>query len=109
MIRRYAMLSVVALMALPLLTLAAEPVPPKTLGALEATLNFCSRVDTKSLDKYKEWGKMLVHDMSEKQVTEARGSGEYKETYDATTTELEKVPAKKAVEACRGFLTGSNK
>ena len=102
-------LSLIALVAVPLLTFAATPVPPKTLGTLEATLNFCARVDSKSADKYKEWGKMLVRDISAKDLAEARDSSEYKETYDANTAELEKVSKDKAMEACRDFPGGSKK
>ena len=91
------------------LALAAPPVPPKALGSVEATIHFCSRVDSKLADKYKEWGKLLVRDMSEKELAEARGSSEYKEAYDSLSAELEKLPTKKAVDACRASLQESPK
>jgi len=109
MMKLFGTLSLAALIALPLLALAAPPVPPKALGSVEATVNFCVRVDSKSADKYKEWGKSLVRDMSEKELADARDSSDYKETYDAITVELDKVPTEKAVEACRASLKESNK
>jgi hypothetical protein len=105
----YLVLGLVAILSIPQLVLAAPPVPPKALGSVEATIDFCSRVDSKSADKYKEWGKLLVRDMSEKELAEARGSSEYKETYDALSAELEKLPKEKAVDACRASLKESTK
>jgi hypothetical protein len=105
----YLVLGLVAILSIPQLVLAAPPVPPKALGSVEATIDFCSRVDSKSADKYKEWGKLLVRDMSEKELAETRGSSEYKETYDALSAELEKLPKEKAVDACRASLKESTK
>jgi hypothetical protein len=102
-------LGLAAIVSIPQLVLAAPPVPPKALGSVEAKIDFCSRIDSKSADKYKEWGKLLVRDMSEKELAEARGSSEYKETYDALSADLEKVPKEKAVDACRASLKESTK
>jgi hypothetical protein len=105
----YPVLGLAAILSIPQLALAAPPVPPKALGSVEATIDFCSRVDSKSADKYKEWGKLLVRDMTEKELAEARGSSEYKETYDALSAELEKLPKEKAVDGCRASLKESTK
>jgi len=78
--------------------------PPKALGQVEATIDFCVRVDSKLADKYKAFGKAVVGDMSEKELKEARDSGDYKENYSAITGQLEKTPADKAVEGCRASL-----
>jgi hypothetical protein len=105
----YRALGLAAVIALSQLALAAPPVPPKALGQVDATVSFCSRVDSKNAEKYKEFGKALTRDMSEKELTEARSSNDYKETYDAITAELEKIPVEKAVEACRASSNDSNK
>src|ERR1700688_1896648 len=97
----YRVLALAAVTVLPQLALAAPPVTPKALGSVEATISFCSRVDSKNADKYKEFGKVVTRDMSEKELAEARSSSDYKETFDSITAELEKVSTEKAVEACR--------
>jgi hypothetical protein len=95
--------------ALPRLTPAGPSMPPNALGHVEATVNFCVRVDSKSADKYKEIGKRLVSGMSQKALAEARSSTEYKESYDAITSDLVKLPAEKGVEGCRAGLKEINK
>ena len=89
-----------ALLAIPQL-MPAESIPPAALGQVEATVNFCAQADAKAADRYKEIGKSLVAGMSEKELAEARRSSEYKETYEAITTELQKMPADQAIESCR--------
>ena len=105
--RLYSILGLAAFFVLSQFTLAAPSIPPKALGQVEATINFCAQADSKLADKYKEWGKAIVADMSEKELKEARDSSDYKETYSAITGQLEKVPAEKAVESCRAALEGS--
>ena len=106
----YSVLGLAAIVSVvPQRALAAPPVPPKALASVEATIDFCSRADSKSADKYKGWGKLVVRDMSEKELAEARGSSEYKEVYDTLSAELEKVPTKKAVDTCRASLQESAK
>src|ERR1700674_1275429 len=90
--------------AAPQLTPAAPAVAPKTIGHIEAVVNFCSRIDSESADKYKELGKQVVRDMSEKELADARNTDEYKESYEAIITELEKAPADKATKGCRSML-----
>lgn len=85
-------------------TLAAPSIPPKALGQVEATIELCVRVDSKSAAKYKELGKAVVAGMSDKDLAEVRESRAYKESYKAITGQLEKVPADKAVEGCRAAL-----
>jgi hypothetical protein len=105
----YCALCLLAVLAFSQLTPAAPPVPAKVLGHLDATVNFCARVDSASADKYKEIVKGTVKGMSEKELAEARSSAEYKQTYAAITTEREKIPEEKAVESCRAVLKDANK
>jgi hypothetical protein len=98
-----------AVITLPQLAPAAPSVPPNALGHVEGIVNFCVRVDPKSADKYKEIGKRVVDGMSQKELAEARSSTEYKESYEAITGELTKLPAEKAVEGCRAGLKEMNR
>lgn len=105
----YRILCLSAVIAVPQFTPASPAVPPNALGQVEATVNFCSKVDSKSADKYKEWGKRVISGMSEKELSDARNSSEYKESYEMITNELGKIPAEKAVEGCRAALKEANK
>ena len=102
----YCILGLAAFVVLSQFTLAAPSIPPKALGQVEATINYCAKADSKSADKYKEWGKAIVAGMSEKELAEARESSDYKDTYSAITSELDKLPADKVVENCRAALGG---
>ena len=97
-------LGIAVLFAFPALILGESSVPPAALGQVEATINFCSNVDSSSAAQYKEWGKRLVANMTEKELKEARDSSEYKQNYDSITSQLAKVPAEKAVPTCRAAL-----
>ena len=99
----------VAALIIPVCAVSAPPVPPKALGNVEAIVNFCVRVDQESADKYKSLQKAVTHDMTEKELAEARDSADYKEAYDAVTGELEKIPAEKAPKSCRAALEQSSK
>jgi hypothetical protein len=90
--------------AAPQLSPAAPDAPPDALGRVGATVNFCVQADAEWADKYKEIGKKSAANMTEKQLTAARNSTAYKNAYRATSTGLHKIPANKAVEACREAL-----
>ena len=76
------------------------------LGALEGTLRFCSKVDPQSVDKYKQIGQLLTNGQSDEVVTKVRDSKEYKDALEQTTKQLEKLPAKQALAACKGDSAG---
>lgn len=109
MVKFYRSLGLVAVLTFANHTLAAPAVPPKALGMVEAKLDFCSRVDSESADKYKEYGKTVVAGMSEKELKEARESSDYKAAYNALTGQLEKIPQEKAVASCRKDLNDATK
>jgi hypothetical protein len=98
-----------ALVAVPRQFAAMPPLPPGALGQLEASVSFCTQADGKFADKYRALGKKLIADMSEQDVAQARASTEYKDGFNAITTELKKLPADKAVESCRESLKDSKK
>jgi hypothetical protein len=76
----------------------------KALGQAEGTLDFCTKVDPGSADKYKKRGKSLVGNASEDELAKARSSEDYKDTYSSITTDLQQVPKEEAVKACSAFL-----
>jgi hypothetical protein len=89
-----------AALLLPTLLLAKLPFSNDAFGRLEATLDSCTQADPANAPKYQERKKALVKDVPEKEVAEARASQEYRDAYDATTTEIGKQPKDKVVEAC---------
>lgn len=91
--------------ASPAFILGASSIPPAALGQVEARISFCVKVDSSYAEAYKELGKRLVANMTEKELKEARESSDYKQNYDSTTSELEKVPADKAVQTCRAAVS----
>jgi hypothetical protein len=95
--------------ALPPLILAFAPIPAASLGQVEATVAFCGRVDSKSADKYEDLRKRIIKGVSQEELTETRNSSQYKESVQAVTTELGKLPTDKAVESCRAALRDDNK
>lgn len=84
--------------------LAKLPFSNDAFGKVEGTLDFCAQTDAASASKYQERKKMLVKDLPEKEVAEARASQEYQDAYQGITTELEKLPKEKVVEACTAYL-----
>jgi hypothetical protein len=88
------------------LALAKLPFSNGAFGKVEGTLDFCAQTDAGSASKYQERKKMLVKDLPEKEVAEARASQEYLDAHGETTAELEKLPKEKVLEACSAFLKG---
>ena len=99
----YRTLCLGAAIALPQLAQADLPIPAKALGQIEGTLDFCSQLNPKAAAKYKERGKMLVGNASEKDLAKARNSGEYKDSYNWIGDELRKVSKDDAAKACTDF------
>jgi hypothetical protein len=102
--RTYRILCVGAALLLPQLALAKLPFSNEAFGKVEGTLDFCAQADAASAPKYQERKKLLVKDLPEKEVAEARASQEYLDAHQEITTELEKQPKEKVVEACTAYL-----
>jgi hypothetical protein len=93
-----------AALALPPLLLAKLPFSADAFGRVEAALDSCVQADPAGAPKYQERKKALVKDVPEKEVAEARASQEYRDAYDATSTEIGKQPKDKVVETCTASL-----
>ncbi len=91
-------------LAIAPLALAKLSTTPQSLGQVEGTLDFCSKLNPKSEVRYKEWGKMFVKDATAEELKKARSSNEYKEAYDSISEQLDKVSKEKAAEACTSLV-----
>jgi hypothetical protein len=91
---------------IPQLVNAKLPFSNDSFGKMEGILNYCGKIDAGSSAKYQARGKLLVKDVPEKELTEARKSAEYKESYDSMSADLEKAPKENSVQACRAYLEG---
>ena len=91
---------------IPQLVNAKLPFSNDSFGKMEGILNYCGKIDAGSGAKYQERAKLLVKDVPEKEVTEARKSAEYKESYELVGAQLEKAPRENSMQACRAYLDG---
>lgn len=101
-------LCLAVIVMLPLLALAKLPIPNGVLGRVESGLDFCAQVDSQSAGKYQEKKKAFVQGASEEEVSEARASQEYKDSYQAATDELSKQPKDQAKKSCVAALEGKS-
>lgn len=83
----------------------AQTAPPtltsSTLGVLEGTLDFCSKVNPQAADQIKEIRMQLTKDKSEDSLARMRKSQEYKESHGRISKQLAALPAKDAQQACK--------
>jgi hypothetical protein len=86
------------------MALAKLPFPNESFGKVEAMLDSCSHGNPAAAPKYEERKKALVANLPKKELAEARATQEYRDAYDATTSEIGKQPKAKLVEACAAFL-----
>jgi hypothetical protein len=99
-------LGLLSALAIPLIAGANLSMTPQALGHVEGTLDFCAKVDPDSAAKYKEREKAFVADASKEELEKARSTGEYRESYDSISAQLDKAPKDQAVKGCRDFLAG---
>jgi hypothetical protein len=97
-------LLVCAVMAMPQLSTAKLPFSNDALGKVEGIMNYCARVNPESAAKYQDAAKAFVKDLPEKEVTEARKSAEYKDSYDGIAAELDKAPKDATIQTCKAAL-----
>ena len=100
-------LFVCVVIMIPQLGNAKLPFTNDIFGKLEGTLDFCVKADPESAPKYREVAKLLVKDVPDKELAEARMTSEYKDSYEGIDTELAKVPKDQAIEACKASLETS--
>src|SRR6266853_1972384 len=67
---------------IPQLVNAKLPFTNDVFGRLEGTFDFCAKADAGPAPKYREFAKLLVKDVPDKELTEARMTAEYKDSYE---------------------------
>ena len=102
--KKHRVLCLCAAIMFPQLVLANLPFANDSFGKLEGTLSFCSKLNPPGAAKYRELGKILVQGVPVKELTEARQTAEYKDSYEGIGTELAKVPKDQAIKACNSSL-----
>ena len=80
---------------------APAPLNARALGRLEGMLNFCSKVNPESADKYKEMTKLLTKGQTAEAVAEMRNSQEYKDSVDEINKNLGALSNKDALATCK--------
>jgi|SRR5215471_2929457 len=76
------------------------PLPNGAFGKIEANLDVCSEVDSKSAAKYQEAKKRLTQGANDEELRAARDSQEYRDGYSETKQELEKEPKAEVAKSC---------
>jgi hypothetical protein len=106
--RIHRVLLVCAAMAIPQLSNAKLPFSNDVFGKVEGILNYCSEINAESVAKYRSVAETFVKDVPEKEVTEARKTMEYIDSYDGISTELNKTSKDISVQTCKAAVE-SNK
>jgi hypothetical protein len=97
-------LSCCAALVLPQLASADLPFSKDAFGKIESVLNFCAKANPNSASLFEARDKMLVNDVPDKILAEARASSEYQDAYDVTADSLGKAAKEEAAKTCNGFL-----
>jgi hypothetical protein len=92
---------------MPQLATAKVPMPEKSLGQIESILDFCAKTDAPSAAKFKDVKKLLAGDATEEELSKARKSADYTDSYQETSDLLSKVAPAKAAKACSAYLEPS--
>ena len=93
---------------IPELALAKLPFSNELFGKVEGTLDFCTQIDPPKAEKYQEKKKLIVKNLPDNEVAEARATEEYKTAYHSTTEEAAKGPKDEAVKSCSAALEPKN-
>jgi hypothetical protein len=93
--------------ALPVMQLAQADVPftNRSLGMMEGTLAFCAESDPATAPKYQERALAMVRGLPEKELAQARESGEYKDVYSSIGTALAGASKEEAKKTCADLLS----
>jgi hypothetical protein len=97
-------LFVCAALAIPQISNAKLPFSNDAFAKVEGILTYCAKVNPESATKYQDAAKAFVKDIPEKEVTEARQTSEYKDSYEGISADLEKAPKEASLQACKAAL-----
>jgi hypothetical protein len=78
------------------------------LGAQQAVLDFCSRVDSGEEKQYVAEGKTLFAGIREDGLEKARGSSQYKNAYSTMETTVGRIPPAEALKGCKDLIAAAS-
>jgi hypothetical protein len=105
--KKFGFMALGAALALPLVAYGKMPLPNGIFGKVEANLDVCSEVDSKSAAKYQEMKKKVTQGATEDEVKAARDSQEYTDAYTETKQEMEQEPKAEVAKSCAAALDQS--
>jgi hypothetical protein len=86
---------------LPLLVHADEsPVDGRVLGAAEAVIDYCGKLDPSAAERYRQQFKLMVKGATEEALTKVRSTDDYKEARAAAEDSLSKLDENTAKQTC---------
>ena len=86
---------------LPLLAHADESTfDGRVLGATEAVIDYCAKLNPSAADQYQQQLKLMLHGASDEVLAKARTTEDYKEARAAAEDSLSKLEEKDAKETC---------
>ena len=101
-IRPVVLLCVAAL--IPQLALSETPPSSQQRGAVQAVVDFCSRVDPKDEKRFEDQAKVLLRNLKEDHSEVAQRSAEYQQAYRTIESVLNEFPLPDAVRACAASI-----
>jgi hypothetical protein len=91
---------------LPLLAHADESTfDGRVLGATEAVLDYCAKIDPSSADQYRQQLKLMLHGATDEVLAKARDTDDYKQARATAEDSLSKLDEKDAKETCSQSAT----
>jgi len=105
--KKFGILALGAALALPQVAHGKLGLPNEIFGRIEANLDVCSKVNSKSAAKYQEAKKTLTQGVTDNEVKAARESQEYKDGYSSTKQDLENRPKEELAKVCAAALDQS--
>ena len=106
-LKKLRFLALGAALALPQVAHGKLGLPNEIFGRIEANLDVCSKVNSKSAARYQEAKKTLTQGVTDDEVKAARESQEYKDSYSSTKQELEKKSKEELAKVCAAALDQS--
>jgi hypothetical protein len=79
---------------------AGTPASSAQLGAVQAAIDFCTKIDSKDVKQIKLQAVSVLPDMTEARVAAARHTTEFKQTYQLIDSVLKALSAADAARLC---------
>jgi hypothetical protein len=93
-------------LAAPALSFAEDPPPDaRALGAAEAIVSYCAKIDPSAAAKYQQHVKLIAKNASEEVLAKVRQSSEYQQARDTVDESVGKLDEREAKRACSASLS----